>query len=208
MTTVGEAGNDTVTVADGVEVRVFGGEGNDSMVAAGGTLITIFGETGDDTLTATGGDQMSLFAGNGNDCLAATGGTAVVLLGEVGNDTLFATGTAGTILFGGRGDDVLNAANAISPLLFGDDGNDTYAFGASSNPMHVQVKEILTLDVTDNERATRGDDTLDLSAFFSVSVNLGVFGSEQDTLVGDQSIGFNLSLTIFGDFENFFGTAG
>ena len=84
--------------------------------------------------------------------------------------------------------------------------------------------EILTLDLSNFEAATfsvaappkdeefesRGSDTLDLSAFFGVQVNLGLFGSEIDPELNRQQIvtagGF--WLTIFGLFENVIGTAG
>ncbi len=208
VTIFAENGADNVVVTGGIEVRVFGGEGNDSLVAAGGSLVTIFGETGNDTLCASGGNQVSMFAGTGNDFVCGIGGTGVILLGEVGNDTITATGTDSMILFGGRGDDLLNASNSINPLMFGDDGNDTYVFGAGATTMNARIKEILTLEVTDDERATRGADTLDLSGFFAVTVSLGVFGSEQDALVGLQSVGANFTLAIFGDYENVIGTAG
>jgi Ca2+-binding RTX toxin-like protein len=221
VTIFGGDGNDSLTVAGGTDVTVFGGLGDDTLCATGGTGVKLYAEVGDDFLRASGGVNVTVSGGSGNDVLVADGGAGVVLLGDTGADTLTASGVEGVTLSGGTGDDSLTAFESHGLYLFGDDGNDTYHFAAGGT-QSVRVKEILILDTSNFEARTltaddptkggdpesRGTDTLDLSAYFGVSVNLGEFGSEIDPNAGLQFVAGGFTLTIFGTFENVIGSAG
>jgi hypothetical protein len=80
-------GNDSITVARGVEIPVTlrGGAGQDVLVGASGSDKLIGGE-GNDELSGRGGDDL-LYGGPGNDSLSGGPGEDV-LRGGPGNDTL------------------------------------------------------------------------------------------------------------------------
>src|SRR5262249_22466777 len=108
-----------------------------------------------------------------------------------------------------RGDDALMASTDSDVYLFGDDGSDDYAFGPGASS-DVVIKEILTLD-KDTIAApsqSKGADKIDLSAFSSASINLGIYGSTTDVVTGKQSVATGFQLTIFGSFEEVIGTPG
>ncbi|MEU3523046.1 calcium-binding protein [Streptomyces sp. NPDC038707] len=95
----GDAGNDTLTV--GKEGLAWGGDGNDTITAAGGGNIAQGGK-GDDTLHGGAGSQY--------------------LTGDDGKDRI--TGGAGADeLYGGKGDDVLYG-NGGNDRIYGNSGND------------------------------------------------------------------------------------
>ncbi|MEU2435049.1 calcium-binding protein [Streptomyces rubradiris] len=95
----GDAGNDTLTV--GKEGLAWGGDGNDTINAAGGGNIAQGGK-GDDTLRGGAGSQS--------------------LSGDDGRDTITG-GTGADELYGGKGDDVLYG-NSGNDKLYGNSGND------------------------------------------------------------------------------------
>ena len=87
--------------------RIYGGNGNDRLVALNNDRL--FGENGNDILDASGGSGGNrLYGGNGNDQLFA--GVNDQLFGGNGNDTLVA-GARGNFLFGGAGNDVFVLVN-------------------------------------------------------------------------------------------------
>ena len=106
ITINGEAGNDTVTVANTVL-----------------SSVVLIGGAGDDTLTGGGGND-SLNGGDGLDRLTGGPGNDQ-LLGLAGNDTLFG-GTGNDSLSGGAGNDRLGGEAGVDTVL-GDAGNDVIA---------------------------------------------------------------------------------
>jgi Ca2+-binding RTX toxin-like protein len=103
----GDAGNDSLDGTAGNGHTLSGGDGNDTLIMAGGSVGN--GDGGHDKLTATTGD---------ND-----------MWGGVGNDTLWA-GTGNDTLHGGAGFDVMitnpNGTATTTTKMFGDSGNDTF----------------------------------------------------------------------------------
>lgn len=97
-------GNDTVVVANAVEVPVTmrGGPGKDTLTGGGGPDKLIGGD-GNDKLAGRGGDDL-VFGGEGNDELFGGGGDDV-LRGGVGHDTLT----------GGTGENVVRSS--LRPAL-------------------------------------------------------------------------------------------
>ncbi|MDY3559753.1 YDG domain-containing protein [Gemmata sp. JC673] len=85
-------------------VVMYGGAGNDSIVANGDVRVPVFA-----------------FGGAGNDILVGTAGAPNVLVGGAGNDLLYA-GCARDILIGGAGSD----------LLFGQAGDDMLIGGSTA----------------------------------------------------------------------------
>ncbi len=207
VTIFGNAGDDSIVAVGGTNVTIFGNEGNDSLLAQGGTNITLFGNEGDDSLSASAGLNVSLYGGDGQDTLEASGGTNVTLFGEAGNDQLTTDGGSAVILFGGRGDDTLTAAGG-DVVLFGDDGNDTYQLQNVSAIATVRLKEIFYIDISEPSPQTRGSDTIDLSQFFAISMALNAYGQENDPTAGLQALNADVSLGLYGQFENIIGTPG
>ncbi len=172
-------------------------------------------------MCAAGGANVTVSGGSGGDHLEALGGTGVVVLGGSGADMLEASGADAVTLSGGDGDDTLIAGAAQDVYLLGDNGNDMYQF-ASGAPQAVRIKEILILDTQNFEASAvtaslpekthssdaRGTDTLDLTAYSGVAIDLGLFGSEADPLIGQQLVANGFNLTIFGSFEDVVGTDG
>jgi Ca2+-binding RTX toxin-like protein len=139
--------NDTVTVADGVNARLYisGGAGADSL-QGGNYLDTIYAGTGNDTVS--GGGSADLIQGQGgNDRLNGDG-----LFGSSGNDTIFGDAHDDTI-YGNGGDDSITGGSG-SDYLYGDAGNDTirandlitdrYNGGGGTNVLDIDSGDILT----------------------------------------------------------------
>ncbi|MEU7048228.1 calcium-binding protein [Streptomyces eurythermus] len=116
----GDAGNDTLTV--GKEGLAWGGDGNDTINAAGGGNIAQGGK-GDDTLHGGAGSQ-SLSGDDGKDTI--TGGT--------GADELYG-GKGDDVLYGNSGDDRLYG-NSGNDRLHGGPGRDTLSGGPGRNVVH------------------------------------------------------------------------
>lgn len=128
-------GNDAIQVGLDVPVHVNAGEGNDTVVTAGGGdsirsgggVDSIFSGAGNDTLTGGGGgggEAIEFDAGSGDDLLFEV--RAASITGGEGNDTM--TGVFGDTVRGGAGDDRIERAGGA---VFGDDGNDLI-IGASN----------------------------------------------------------------------------
>lgn len=100
------------SLADIPLIRVYGGDGNDTLIAKPGVPPCLLdGGTGNDTLRGENGND-TLVGGDGNDFLFAGPGMNI-LIGGTGNDHLI--GSAGTnLLDGGDGNDVLRAGRAIT----------------------------------------------------------------------------------------------
>ncbi|MFD0394062.1 calcium-binding protein [Streptomyces nogalater] len=116
----GGAGDDTLTV--GKEGLAWGGDGNDTINAAGGGNIAQGGK-GDDTLRGGAGSQ-SLSGDDGKDTI--TGGT--------GADELYG-GKGDDVLYGNSGDDTLYG-NSGNDRLYGGPGRDTLSGGPGRNVVH------------------------------------------------------------------------
>ena len=71
---------------DGTVEEVYGGSGNDLLVAAPGGGDALYGNGGNDTLVAQGGTD-ALFGGDGNDTLDAADGGSTYVDGGAGTDT-------------------------------------------------------------------------------------------------------------------------
>jgi subtilisin family serine protease len=112
------AGNDFVSVADGVNNRISinGGSGADSL-QGGNYIDSIVGEVGNDTI----------YGGGAGDSIDGNGGADYIqgdaLFGSSGNDTI--SGDSGNdTMFGNGGDDVLTGGSG-NDSFSGDSGNDT-----------------------------------------------------------------------------------
>jgi Ca2+-binding RTX toxin-like protein len=231
VTVLGEGGNDTLVAAAaaGRNVTLFGGAGDDNLAVTAGSEVTVFGGSGNDEVeVSTGGSTVTVFGGTGDDELSATGGVNVRLLGDRGNDVISSVNASGMTLFGGAGDDSLLAGGGLDVELFGDDGDDYYRLLASPNPTRVRVKEITTLGEDQEkieklfqesevgsshvDRPATGAETIDLSAFFAVTFDLNVLGSDVNPLAGWQTVststGWVATVVLHGYFENVIGTAG
>jgi subtilisin family serine protease len=139
--------NDTVTVADGVNARLYisGGAGADSL-QGGNYLDTIYAGTGNDTVSGGGGADL-IYGQGGNDRLNGDG-----LFGSSGNDTIF--GDAGNdTIYGNGGDDSITGGSGTD-YLYGDAGNDTirasdgitdyYNGGSGTNVLDIDSGDIFT----------------------------------------------------------------
>ena len=173
----GLAGNDTITVTDissvgFTQLIVRGGDGNDTLTAAGANIgnvrLLLSGDAGNDTLTGSNGND-TLDGGAGND--AANGGAGNdTVRGGIGNDQLgggagndfidggdgndFATGEAGNdSILGGNGNDSLKGA----------DGNDTLNGGAGNDNLNGMAGDDSVLGGTGKDVLVggAGNDTLD-----------------------------------------------
>ena len=145
-----------------------GGSGRDTLRSGEGfnTLFSGSGAGQSNTLIG-GGNSNSLVAGRGNDSLAAVSGNST-LLGGTGRSTLLggaagsnnwlqsgSTGTGGNTLIGGAGSNTLVA---------GPTGSDSVVGGANQN----------LLLVTQANRNSIGNDTINLSTLASARNTLGV----------------------------------
>jgi Ca2+-binding RTX toxin-like protein len=151
-------GNDTYNGAGGiVNGKVFGGNGNDTMIGGAGVEVfdagsganTMSGGGGNDSLTATGnlnvangddgddqlffvGDQNQLFGGTGNDWLGVSGNANALSTGS-GDDFLGATGMGNTAA-GGDGNDTVSVTGN-SNALFGEIGDDWVGVSGNTNSL-------------------------------------------------------------------------
>jgi Ca2+-binding RTX toxin-like protein len=111
------AGNDSITIGDGITLPAFvnAGAGADYVKGGGGSDV-IFGGDGDDTINAAAGDD-TVDAGAGNDTV--TGGLGRDLLwGGTGDDTIQG-GDGNDFLIGGLGADSLYGQNGFDILVGG-----------------------------------------------------------------------------------------
>jgi len=136
----GEAGDDLITLGDGIiGSSVQGGPGDDTIMGGPGND-TIGGGAGNDSLSGGPGDD-SIKGGAGDDLLAGGKGNDT-LLGGLGNDTLRGAlgddslnGGAGTNqLYGGQGNNVFYCVNGTDDQIFvGAATNDSLIYSPSDN---------------------------------------------------------------------------
>jgi Ca2+-binding RTX toxin-like protein len=114
-------------------VRVDGRGGRDTLYAStGDSQVTLIGGNGSDTLTAAGTGQARLEGGSGNDMLA--GSTANdILIGGGGRDALDGAG-GDDYLDAGPGNDVLTGGDGVDVLL-GGGGRDALDAGAGDDTL-------------------------------------------------------------------------
>jgi uncharacterized delta-60 repeat protein len=96
------AGNDTVTIANGIAVaaEIHGGDGNDLLSGGGGSDM-IFGEAGTNILEGNAGDDV-VVGGAGTDIISGGNGRDI-LIGGLGSD----------LITGDNGDDILIAGATV-----------------------------------------------------------------------------------------------
>ncbi|MFO0936356.1 MAG: calcium-binding protein [Gemmataceae bacterium] len=136
----GGNGNDMITCDFGTDQSngvIFGGEGDDIIVALGGVKL-IDGGGGNDTITA-GQFDCVIHGGDGNDNIVSGPGNNViygdngddVILGGVGNDHIYG-GDGDDQLYGNDGDDWLDGGTGTDQLT-GGAGADTFVMDV--NPL-------------------------------------------------------------------------
>lgn len=139
----------------------YGGEGNDSLVGAGGSD-SLFGSSGDDDIAGLGGPD-NLGGGPGDDVIEGDGGRDTVS-GADGDDDLFGGGLA-DVLFGGAGNDELEG-NAGQDSLWAGTGDDELTGGAGDDDFVFVDDTGSTNTITD---FGDGDDEIDLSQIGGLS---------------------------------------
>ena len=129
----GGTGDDVIDLTglagSGIEVEMHGGAGNDTLRGATGTKNRIFGDEGDDTLVGGGLDD-ELDGGEGHDRLTGGGGTDK-LFGGGGNDVLLG-GLGNDELDGGLGDDELDGGLGDDVYVFGGSWGDDRVLDATT----------------------------------------------------------------------------
>jgi Ca2+-binding RTX toxin-like protein len=207
----------TATVANTVQLEVFGQAGNDiiTLDETNGALPAgdLRGGGGNDTITGGSGADL-LFGESGNDILLGRGGTDT-LLGGAGNDTLTG-GDGDDQMFGEAGDDRLIWNPGDDTDLFeGGDGTDTAevnggngaeVFTVTANGNRVRFDRLdpapFAIDVGTSERielnANGGDDTISATGNLAALIQLDLDGG-----AGNDSIGGGNGIdTLFGGDGN------
>jgi Ca2+-binding RTX toxin-like protein len=195
---VGTAGDDSLIAGNGS--TLFGGGGNDTLVASGVSNVALIAGGNDDLLRAQAsadntlfgttdgnpaiqpdtGASVTLFGSGGNASLSATNSTSVTLVGGSGNTTLSVSGGSAITLFGGGGNSSLMASGGTSVSMSGGSGNSTLmASGGTS----------ITLF------GSSGNDSLSTTDGTAVSM-IGGSGNSTLTVLGGTSI------TLFGGSGN------
>ncbi|HWB13177.1 MAG TPA: PKD domain-containing protein [Pirellulales bacterium] len=150
---MGSSGADMLFAAP--NSTVYGGGGNDSLLAAGGSNIglvsgslagqaaklevdgakgaMLFGGTGNDSMIASGGTSVSMYAGSGNSSLSATGGASISMQAGGGQSSLYASGGSSITMFGGTGNDSLSSTGGMSVSMYTGGGGDTLPHSGSSS---------------------------------------------------------------------------
>lgn len=144
----GEGGSDSFTNTTSLNVKAFGGLGNDTIVGGSG-VDELFGDDGDDTLIGGVGDD-SIKGGAGNDLIRGQAGDDYLagddgddsLFGDSGNDSLYGHfgndrlegGDGNDTLYAGSGNDTL-LGDAGEDVLFGEAGLDTLDGGSDNDQL-------------------------------------------------------------------------
>ena len=136
-TVYGNGGDDVITVVGGGTADIFGGQGNDTVVAElnGGSVV---GGLGSDTITVnTLGDDASVtvVGGNGTNDPADGADTITVNFGSAGD--------AATV-FGNGGDDVLGFTGTGQVTAYGGQGNDIIAGAAEDGTVDGSIAASIT----------------------------------------------------------------
>lgn len=162
------AGQAVTIEASTIIETVYGGDGNDSVIASAGDK-SLFGGRGADTLTGSSGNDLidgeggndSLLGGTGNDQMRGADG-ADYLAGNDGMDTM-SGGMGNDTMLGGGGDD----------LLTGGDGNDEMNGNTGHDTLYGSFGD-------DALRGTSGNDTL----YGEEGADTLSGGSDHDLLLG------------------------
>ncbi|MDA0588955.1 MAG: choice-of-anchor L domain-containing protein [Planctomycetota bacterium] len=112
-------GHDTITASPDIPTEITAGDGHDT-ITGGGANDTIFGEDGDDVILGGDGDD-SIDAGDGEDVVSGEGGNDEIQ-GDDGNDTI-SGGDGDDTIFGHDGADSLDGDAGLD-VIFGDLGDD------------------------------------------------------------------------------------
>lgn len=140
------AGNDTIEVAPNVRVNIVveGGDGDDAITTGAGDD-RIDAGAGNDVI-ASGAGRDDVFGNSGNDTI--TGGEGVnVVYGGDGDDELIA-GSGTNFLEGGAGDDAIRGGG-VSDIISGGIGNDRITAGSEKSTIYAGAGE----DTVDNAGA-------------------------------------------------------
>jgi len=153
MTSLWGGGGDDVLMAamdSPFSTYMRGGDGSDSL-SGGDVFEDIHGNQGDDTAHGwDGGDWV--VGGQGHDVLFGDGGDDIVY-GNLGGDTCDG-GAGNDVVRGGKDDDVVRGG-AGDDHVFGDLGSDTVAGGDGADVFHVVLEE--GRDVIEDFSAAQGD---------------------------------------------------
>ncbi len=174
----GNGGNDSITIGSldktiGFVLTVNGGDGNDTISAAGSALgnvrLGIYGQAGNDSLVGSAGND-TLDGGDGNDSL--DGGT--------GDDSL-SGGTGDDVIIGGDGNDTIDGGDGDDNLI-GGNGNDSVLGGLGNDTLQGQAGNdtLSGQDGDDNLVGYTGNDSLDGGTGFDTLDG----GNGEDTLDG------------------------
>lgn len=195
------SGSDVAHVVVNSKAEVWGGGGNDNLLAdSNGGSTRLYGEGGDDTLAAGGEGGQVADGGPGNDtvrcCGFAGGGT---MRGGSGDDrmTFFTNLSAIADIHGGPGSDTIVASAAGSPgTVAAGDGNDDITIidgGAAYWP--IGHTGSYTVDAGDGNDTIRGgpyDDTIDAGSgpdrvhAAEGGVDVVTCGAGADTVTADE----------------------
>jgi Ca2+-binding RTX toxin-like protein len=169
----GTAGNDELSAVSNVASRVYGYEGNDTLLGGSGND-TLIGGIGDDTYGVdNAGDVVTEMAGEGTDLVQSS--VTYTLGADVENLTL--TGTIAINATGNTQDNVL-IGNGSANILNGGTGADTLIGGAGDDTYVVDSADVVIV-----ENASEGTDLVQSSLSYSLGANL-----EKLTLVGTSAI--------------------
>ena len=143
----GNKGNDSIVIGGGATTTttsgfsVYGGQGDDTITQASGTVtgtVTYSGDKGDDNIVG-GAGAGSLLGGEGADTLNGGAGADTIEGGE-GNDNILG-GAGADVIVGGDGNDTIADGTAVDTITGGggadsftiNAGVDTYVFSAISD---------------------------------------------------------------------------
>lgn len=156
-------------VAYAKDMKIYAGDGNDTLVGGAGADI-LYGEAGDDLILGFAGADV-IYGGDGNDSLYGedlgydNSSSYDTLYGQRGNDTLYGGGRndkldggdGNDILYGGADDDSLFGGTG-DDILYGDDlnnaGNDKLSGGAGNDQLYGRAGN-------DELHGEAGDDLID-----------------------------------------------
>ena len=155
----GNGGNDAITIGSldqtiGFVLTVNGGDGNDTISAAGAALgnvrLGLYGQAGNDSLVGSTGND-TLDGGDGNDSLD----------GGAGNDSL-SGGAGNDVIIGGDGNDTINGGDGDDNLI-GGNGNDSILGGLGNDTLQGQAGNdtLLGQEGDDKLIGLSGNDSLD-----------------------------------------------
>ena len=158
---------------------------NASELEAGTVKLKVYGGEGNDTITGSQGDDF-LHGGNGDDLLIGGPG-ADVMKGGAGKDTMvWNNGDGSDVMDGGTGYDTAVANGS-------DTGGDEFVITGGDG--HVDFQRVnfgpFSLDISNTERMVvnglGGDDIVNASELEAGTVKLKVYGGEgNDTITGSQ----------------------